>query len=267
MVCHPDLAVDTDFDAARYLDELEAEGQRILRLARTHGLAGEISMCPGWTMRELVSHLGFVYRWAATIVGEARSARPGPDEQATLHDPDPDDDQGVVDRLEQAFAQLVVTLRDAPPDLDCWTIWPVSTPSREFWIRRQVHETLVHRVDAECGAGIPDIGGGHLGAAIATDGVDEMVCGFAGRYRHNLRSEAPRTMWLRATDTGRSWWIALGPDEPAFGRGRPRATVDTEVHGRGGELLLLLWNRRTAEGLDVRGDRRTLDDWHRNAHL
>ena len=34
-----------------------------------------------------------------------------------------------------------------------------------------------------------------------------------------------------------------------------------------GELLLLLWNRRKATGLDVRGDGRALDVWAREAHL
>jgi uncharacterized protein (TIGR03083 family) len=218
-------------------------------------------------MRELVEHLGFVYRWAATVVAEARPARPGADEVSALQDPDPADDRGVVDRLEEAHAALVATLGGASPDLGCWTIWPVAAPAREFWIRRQVHETLVHRVDAMAAAALPGVGGEQLSPALAADGVDEMVCGFAGRYSHRLRSEVTRTMSLRATDTGQTWWVRLGPDEPAFGRGRPHATADTEVHGRGGELLMLLWNRRTCEGLDVRGDRHAIDDWHRGAHL
>jgi uncharacterized protein (TIGR03083 family) len=266
MVRHSDLAVDPDTETAGHLDVLDAEGRQIIGLASRHGLAGEISGCPGWTMRELVAHLGFVYRWAGTIVGEARSGAPSTDERAALQDPDPGDDDGVITRTEQARARLVTTLREAPPTLDCWTIWPVGGPPRDFWIRRQLHETLVHRVDAQSAAGLPS-GGEDLDPAIAADGVDEMVCGFAGRYRQRLRAESPRTLALTATDTGHRWWIGLSPDDPVFGRGLPPGTADAEVHGRSGELLMLLWNRRTCDGLDLRGDRGVVDDWHRNAHL
>ena len=46
--------------------------------------------------------------------------------------------------------------------------------------------------------------------------------------------------------------------------GAPRAP-DAEVHARAGELLLLLWNRRTADGLDIRGDHAVLQEWERGA--
>jgi uncharacterized protein (TIGR03083 family) len=266
MIERAELTDDTGFDVGTYLDVLGTEGELVHRTAREHGLAAEIATCPGWTMRELVAHLGFVYRWARTIVAEGRSEPPSRSERAALEDPDPADDAGVLDRLAGAHARLVTALRAAPADLDCWTIW--SAPrSREFWIRRQVHETLVHRVDAENAGPAAARGGGELPSTLAADGVDEMVCGFAGRYRERLRAEAPLTLALRATDTGHRWWIGLGPQDPEFGRGPAPTAADAEVHARSGELLLLLWNRRTADGLDVRGDRGVLGVWHANAHL
>ncbi|GAA1329006.1 hypothetical protein GCM10009610_65810 [Pseudonocardia xinjiangensis] len=48
----------------------------------------------------------------------------------------------------------------------------------------------------------------------------------------------------------------LGPDEPTFGHGPASAVADTEVRALCGELLLLLRNRRTSDGMDVRDDHR-----------
>jgi uncharacterized protein (TIGR03083 family) len=254
-------------DAAEYLDVLHAEGRLILQIAREHALAAEIASCPGWTMRDLIVHLGFVYRWTRTIVVEQRSSVPSQSEQAALEDPDPGDDVGIIDRMAQAHSALVTALRETPPTVDCWTTFPSSLRPRDFWIRRQVHETLVHRVDAQSAQFAAACGGETLMSTLAADGVDELVCGFAYRYRQRLRTEAPRTLALRATDTGHRWWIGLGPGDPTFARGPAPAAAHTEVHALSGELLLLLWNRRTAEGLDVRGDHSVLETWHRNAHL
>ena len=262
-----DPAIGTGFDAAEYLDVLDAEGRLLVQIVREHGLAGEIASCPGWTLRDLIAHLGFAYRWTRTIVTEELSAAPSRSERAALEDPDPSNDVGVIDRTEQAHSALVAALREAPPTLDCWTIWPSSVPSRDFWIRRLVHETLVHRVDAQTARSPEARGGETLAAAFAADGVDELVCGFAYRYRQHLRTDTPRTLALRATDTGHRWWIAIGPNEPTFGRGPAPTAADTEVHALSGELLLLLWNRRTSKGLDVRGDHSVLRTWHRHAHL
>ncbi|MET7991915.1 maleylpyruvate isomerase N-terminal domain-containing protein [Amycolatopsis sp. NPDC005232] len=80
-----------------------------------------------------------------------------------------------------------------------------------------------------------------------------------------LRSTVPTSLGLTCSGTGSRWWVRIGPDAPELGRGP--ATVDTEVTAQPGALLLLLWNRRKATGLDVRGDGRALDVWVREAHL
>jgi hypothetical protein len=74
-----------------------------------------------------------------------------------------------------------------------------------------------------------------------------------------MRSAVSCTISLHATDVGRRWWIRLGPGEPDFGRGDAVAT--TEVVGRSGELLLLLWNRRGWDGLMLSGDEGPLRIW------
>ncbi|MEV6898964.1 hypothetical protein [Amycolatopsis sp. NPDC051372] len=75
----------------------------------------------------------------------------------------------------------------------------------------------------------------------------------------------PTSLGLTCSGTGSRWWVRIGPGAPEFGRGP--ATVDAEVTAWPGELLLLLWKRRDATGLDVRGDARALDVWAREANL
>jgi hypothetical protein len=135
-----------------------------------------------------------------------------------------------------------------------------------FWLRRMLHEAAIHQVDAR-NAGQPSVvTGADLDPVVAVDGIDEMVCGFAQRYAKGLRAESPLTLSLRCAENGPRWWVRIGPDAPVFGRGAASA-ADTEVAGRPGELLLLLWNRRLPDGLDVRGSARPLDVWAREAHL
>jgi uncharacterized protein (TIGR03083 family) len=251
------------------LDALESESALLVRTAGERDPSSPVPFCADWTVRQLLTHLGFVYRWASFVVAGRRQTRPDDAARAALADPDPTDDAGVVERLELARRGLVTALRAAPPDLDCWTIWPAS-PAREFWVRRQLHETVVHRVDVQ-NAGVPEPAGGHdltpSGTDITTDGVDEMIRGFAVRYSGHLRSPRPVTLALHAVDTDHRWWVRIDADQPRFGLGAPPSPADTEVRAGSGELLLLLWNRRTADGMDVRGNREVVELWQRLAHL
>jgi uncharacterized protein (TIGR03083 family) len=232
------------------------------------GLAEAIPFCPGWTGRDLALHLAGVYRWVSAMVANRMSQPPDSDHRAALYtDPNPADDAGVVSRLHLALDGVVDVLRAAPADLACWTIWPGHTP-REFWIRRMLHETLVHRVDAQNlgRAGADVIGGAELGSTTAADGVDEMMLGFSSRYR-KLRNPEPLTLAVQATDVNAAWWATIGPETLDTGRGAAPGAADAAITGRAGELLLWLWNRRSAAGLEVSGDPTVLEIWTTNAHL
>lgn len=258
-----DGTYESTFDAATYVDLLDSEGAVLLKTAQERGADAPIPFCPNWTVGELIPHLGFVYRWAGAVVADGL-AEPPP--RKAFFDTDPTDFAGTLERTRAAHEGIVAALRSAPPDLAAWTIWPASSP-RDFWIRRMLHETLVHRVDAENAGGPNPAGGEALDAAIATDGVDEMVCGFAGRYAESLRAEAPLSLALHATDSDLRWWARIGPQAPLFGRGLSPFGADTEVAGLAGELYLLLWNRRPPAGLDVLGSPEALEIWALKAHL
>lgn len=247
---------------------LASEGAEFIRTAQAGDLDAPVPNCPGWTLRDLVAHLRVVYRWVARLVGERRDTGPGREELRALADLAPADGGALIQGVRDAHADLVHTLSAAGPDLTCWTVWP-GPSARTFWIRRQVFETLVHRVDAQnCGAR-RTADGTELVPRIAADGIDEMVCGFLNRYAENLRAEVPTTIEFHATDTGTRWWIRLDAAAPTSGRGRAPAALgvgDALIEATAGELFLLLWNRRSAAGLDVLGDPAALDCWRRGAH-
>jgi uncharacterized protein (TIGR03083 family) len=244
---------------------LEDEARTLLALADGADLTRPVAACPGWSVADLLAHLTGVYRWADLIVRERREAPPSAEERAALNEgghgePDP------LRTLSTAHARLVTDLRAAQDGMRCWTMWPAGD-DRHYWIRRQAHETLIHRVDVQIAVSGGDGGGMGLDPAVATDGVDELLMGFTRRFRRRLRTPQSHTVRFHATDTGHSWWMRIGPSEPEFGTGMPDAPAGTEVHGRSHDLLLLLWNRRDTDGLTVTGPATPLQMWRSDAHI
>jgi predicted lipid carrier protein YhbT len=65
---------------------------------------------------------------------------------------------------------------------------------------------------------------------------------------------------VHATDAQGEWLVQVGPD--GIKVSGEHATADCTVVGPASDLHLLLWNRRTADGLEVHGDKTLLDRWH-----
>lgn len=244
-------------DAEYYLDQLAEQGPGLLAAAGRSAPADTVPHCPDWTLGLLVKHTTSVYRWVELIVRGTFAKPP-----RALPEPDP-----LVDPLEGLAAaqhDVLGALRSSPADLDCWTMWPAGEP-RLYWARRMVQETVVHAVDVRNAREKP------VKPAVALNRCSPRTASTRWRpatwqrYAATLRSERPTSLGLVSSGTGARWWVRIDPDAPEFGRGA--ATVDTEVTAGPGELLLLLWNRRGPEGLEVRGDGRALDVWAREAHL
>jgi uncharacterized protein (TIGR03083 family) len=198
-----------------YLAHLRSDVDAVLGVLGTASLTEPVVSCPGWTVRELVEHLGSVHRWATGIV---RTGAPSPLE----------DEHGVSD-LSAWFAAgadvLIDELAAADPDEACWSFTAART--KGFWRRRQALETVVHRWDAERALGQP----GTIAPTLAADGVDEVVGLMTPRQIKMGRIPAlPATLSLRATDTDQEW---------VLGDGQPTASVEASAEN----LLLLLWHR------------------------
>jgi uncharacterized protein (TIGR03083 family) len=244
-------------EIADHIAALRREGERLADGAERTGLDKPIPTTPEWHMRDLVRHMGDVHRWARTHVAEGRMLPIGKDELAEIAGPLPADGE-LLEWFREGHDRLVRTLEVADPQIQCWSFLPAPSPLA-FWARRQAHETGIHRADAESPTGniTP------FEADTAVDGIEELLFGFFGGP--NEESAPPRTLQLQATDADGRWVVEIGARGLATRPGTEEA--DCTVRGSASDLHLLLWNRRSADGLDVQGDSSLLTVWQENAQI
>lgn len=249
-----------------YLDDLRRESARFLACVARADPAARVPSCPDWTTADLVWHLTMVQTIWGTIVRNSLQAwperqpeRPDADYRALL--------QGFVD----ASSALVDALENAAEDVPVWT-W-TDDKSVGFVRRRQAHEVLIHRLDAETAVGdITD-----LPVVLAADGVDEALCVMLGGYPEWMSYQAiPGTGRIVCTDTAGEWdltfgrWAGTGPetgttyDRPGLSvaSGPPTGDPDVMVTGTAAELDAWLWGRKTFPEPVVDGDRQVAGALH-----
>jgi uncharacterized protein (TIGR03083 family) len=239
------------YEVPGYIAALSREGELLAAAAERAGMGAAVPSCPGWAVRDLLKHTGYVHRWATGIVAQAL-ARPGPDaseEEILAQGPG---DAELPGWFREGHAALVRALSEAPPDLDCWAFLAAPSPLA-FWARRQAHETAIHRVDAEQAAGRADPSA--FEPAFAADGVDELIMGFLARsIRRRSWPALDAGLAIHATDGAETaaWMVAGGSAEPGVSRGTGDAGCD--VTGPARDLYLMLWNRRPPDGMQITGD-------------
>ncbi|NHN54296.1 maleylpyruvate isomerase family mycothiol-dependent enzyme [Calidifontibacter sp. DB0510] len=222
-----------------HLDGLARASARLRTEAEEAGVDLPVPTCPGWTVRDLLAHQGMVHRWAdSKLRGERVDPREFEREGAASDD--------LLGWFDAGAEQLATTLRATPADANVRFFLPDSGSGRDAWARRQCHETTIHAVDAlsaRLGAA-PDTTVADLDAALATDGIDELLCGFLPRP-DGLTVDRPHVVAIQATDSGAAWQVHLGPHEPVAGPGLP-ADAETTWTGSAADLYLGLWNRGDA---------------------
>ena len=229
----------------------------------TQGAAVEtpVPTCPGWDLAKLIKHTGIVHRWATATVAAKATERIAAD---ALDAGLPAEVAGYPRWLAAGAAPLLTVLREAGPDLPVWS-WAADDGGSGWWARRMLHETMVHRVDAELSLGIEP----SLDPVAAADGVSEFLLNARLGSRPSQRlAELPagQTVHLHATDdglgSGGEWLISLGGDAGyTWSHGHAKATV--AVRGPAALLLLLAYGRVKPddEQLTVFGDPGLLTTW------
>lgn len=242
--CHAP-GVPTQLPLAQHLEGLRTAMVAFVRYADRAGLAAPVPTCPGWTVRDLVAHQGMVHRWAAGLLRGEWSLDVDVDvleaEGRAAEDP--------LDWLRDGAIDLVEAITRAPADV-CAPVFLDDAPQpREFWARRQCHETSIHAVDALSAVfgRPPDPAETWIGTDLAVDGIDEMLGGFVTRPLSRLRCDDDAVLVVAPDDVAMWWLLRLGPRPAVTERGTgpvpdlPEA--DWELTGRAVELYLALWNR------------------------
>jgi uncharacterized protein (TIGR03083 family) len=244
-------------DVADHVESLRSDGLMLVDAAIRAGLDASVPSCPEWVVGDVVRHQGGVHRWAAAHL-ERGSAEPMDDvEEKTVYESWPDDDGVLLDWFRDGHAALIRVIEAANDDTVAWTFLQAPTP-RAFWARRQAFETAIHRADVELASGPVT----PYRPELAADGIDEMLRGFALRSKR-LTADPPRRLLVAPTDVPRSWLLEIGQRGAAVLDGG----ADCTLRGSASDLFLLLWNRRTADGLDVSGDATLPDVWRESLRI
>ena len=237
-----------------YLEAIVRDSAEIVAAARDGARDAPVPSCPGWSVADLVVHLGNVQRWAAAMVSTLALERI--DRSAMNEEPSAD---ARLPWFEAASALLVKTLAAADPSAPVWTFTPDHTV--RFWFRRQAHEAAVHRWDAEHALGRR----APIDAALATDGIAEWLDLSTARAAARLVGRG-ETVHLHCTDTESTdgtgiddtgpnageWLVSLTPDGPTVDP--VHAKGDVAARGTASDLDLFLWGRVDADALEVFGD-------------
>jgi uncharacterized protein (TIGR03083 family) len=255
--------VDADLD---YVGHLARESARFAEVLRDVPPEVGVPSCPGWNADDLLWHLGEVQWFWGTVVREQVT---GPQAEA-LKPPRPAGRAALLAFYERASRDLAEILAATPPDAAAWTWSDDHTVA--FIRRRQAHEALIHRVDAELTADTRTA----LDPALSADGIDEalrvMYGGLPGWGTFTPDDGAP-ALRLQATDTGDSWLVTFGrftgtdpddgtsydePDIHAADRD-PGTEATGEVTGAAADLDCWLWRRPPLTPVEPSGDSRALD--------
>lgn len=222
--------------------------------AAAAGLDAAVPTCPDWNVRDLVTHQGLVHRWAtATIRGvPAREDADVEAEAAAASD--------LLEWLDDGLVDLLNALAAAPADLDVPFFLLDAPAPRQAWARRQCHETTIHAIDAMAAklGRAPDPDELWVSPALARDGIDELLLGFAPRRKYNPNA-ARRSRIAVVTDDGLgAWTLTIGPDGCSARLGADE-DADARVTGTARGIYAGLWNR----GWDfvVSGDAQVLESF------
>jgi uncharacterized protein (TIGR03083 family) len=252
-------------DNSRFLECLAADYSRIRAIVPGH-VDSPVPTCPEWTVADLTRHVGQVY------LHKVEAMRTGVDEPEEwpptgLQDEDP------VELLDRSYAELMEEFANRKPS-DVAATWYGPDQTVGFWVRRMSQETVVHRIDAELGVGVPMA---PIPDDLAIDGVDELLKVFVafsvGEWRDYFTealADSPGRSYALATD-GALWRVRTspghfdvtsGPGLTASDDGAP----DVTIGGTPTALLRWGWNRETPgepSGVIIEGDQEALAEFRR----
>jgi uncharacterized protein (TIGR03083 family) len=209
-----------------------------------------VSTCPGWTLKQLLRHVGRGDRWAAQIIDDRLTEYLDP--RTVRNGKPPDDGAGAIGWLHDGAQGIVDAVDRVGADTPVWTF--LGPRPAAWWIRRRLHEATVHRADAAIALGRDY----QLSPELGADGLTEWLERVVAETGSPL--DDGQTLLLHATDTGDDW-LLQGGNELTLSRERVDATGT--VSGPATDLLLAVVRRRTADdaGLTLSGDTGVWQTW------
>ena len=201
-------------------------------------LDAPIEHCPGWTVVDVVIHLGEVQGFWADVVGRRSTEQPHrghPGADVERHE--------AVAWLCNKSSRLTSALTTCADDVALWTWWPPAQHAG-FVKRRQLNESAVHGWDVRNALGRPD----PIDEETARVGLQEFVEVMAVDLQPG--KPMPPQVELRVVD---GLWRGLLFDPSA-------ASGDSLLlEGTASDLLLSLWGRHTVDDAAIAAAIDTID--------
>jgi uncharacterized protein (TIGR03083 family) len=181
------MPLELDFPAI-----VEAEAARI-RAAYEADRDGVVPWSDRWTVRSVARHVAHAHHVVALVIRDRPTADFGLFDRLTFP---PKDDPSFLLWSAASTDALCHELRETPLREPCFTTHP-SDGTVGYWYRHMAHETLIHRWDAEAGAGLAPA---RIDAELAADGIEEYLELYAVLGRQMRRAPAGPTVRIVCTD-------------------------------------------------------------------
>jgi uncharacterized protein (TIGR03083 family) len=219
-----------------------------------------VPTCPGWSLQQLFRHVGRGDRWAAQIVHDRLDDFLDPRSvEGGKPPPDPAD---AISWLSGGAQRLVDAVELSGVETPVWTF--LGPRPANWWIRRRLHETAVHRADAAIATGSDFT----LAPDIAADAITEWLERVeiqAGGDGAALPLEVGNSLHLHATDAGLGeageWTIGIADGRITWSHEHGKGAV--ALRGRATELLLAIVRRvqLPETGVELLGDDSVWQNW------
>ncbi|OBG28475.1 maleylpyruvate isomerase family mycothiol-dependent enzyme [Mycobacterium sp. E3198] len=237
-----------------------AENRAFAELFRGADESAPVPTCPGWTLTQLMRHVGRGDRWAAQIVRDRLEEYLDP--RAVEGGKPPPDLADAISWLQGGAQRLLDAVELTGVETPVWTF--LGTRPANWWVRRRLHETAVHRADAALATGTEFT----LDAEIAADAITEWlerVAIQAGAEGAPLPLEDGDTLHLHATDAGLGdageWTMRVAGGAIAWSHDHGKGSA--ALRGGATELLLAILRRVPVAdtGIQLFGDDAVWQRW------
>lgn len=247
-------------DNATYLDHIRTESARFRAVLAECDPTARVPSCPEWDAADLLWHLGEVQHWWHHVI----DTRPAPPD-AYVEPERPSSYDGLLGFFGEWHDRFMTVVSAADPADPAWS-WS-SNPLHQkvaFTYRRQAHEALIHRLDAELAAGTVT----PLPIDLAADGVDETLdVMYGGLPAWGRFDPLPQYVEYRMSDAGQSVWTRIGWFSGTDGDGvehadepdqhvvdAPGVAADLVISATADRLDAWLWHRHDDTGVTFEGD-------------
>jgi uncharacterized protein (TIGR03083 family) len=239
-------------DNSRYLDCLSSDYGDLRDAAAAVALTSPVPTCPGWTVADLVSHVGVVYLHKAIVMRTGQWPEQWPPPGVANEAP--------LALLGRGYGELTASFAARGPTSPSLT-WYDPDQTVAFWIRRMAQETVIHRIDAELAAGLPVI---PVPDDLAVDGVAEVLGRFLAygsvawaeefaemKGGHLASEDGHDTITVTAGQA--SWAVRPSPRRVLVSDGAAERSR-VRIQAAPDPMLRWLWGRAGDEVVRVTGD-------------